>query len=323
MFSGANYPSSNAQVSSADVAFVNTFSPPSTVSNKNFQTGAVGSSGVSTCVVTAVNQVTCYGYAPVAGYYCPSVGGLPVPLPPPSPPPPSPLPPSPPLSAPLPPPPSPLPPSPPLSAPLPPPPSPLPPSPLPSLLPPAQAPPGQSLSVVTLTLALDTIDVNAFSVGTIAAGLAAAASVNASQVIVVVTDLPVATTFTLVGLGALTSLQSTGIVAAVTAALPSAVQTTANVTVGGRRRRLLDVSVPLTVSGLGASTAAASAVSSSLTAASTLQSVAGAGGASSASAAPPIVAARVRVTVATYQGANATMPSAASISTALASPSVI
>lgn len=78
VFSGANYPAGSLGVSAADLAYVNAgqyaFSP-NTVS-RGSQTFASAASGtaVGTCVVTALNTVTCYGFPLAAGYQC-SVAG--------------------------------------------------------------------------------------------------------------------------------------------------------------------------------------------------------------------------------------------------------
>ena len=107
VFTGGNYPDPTVnQVSAVDLAVVNAITalPTGVVAKSDFATGAVSSALASTCVVTAANVVTCFGYTLQATYQC-SVGAT-APFifsPPPSPPPPSPPPPSPPPPSPPPP----------------------------------------------------------------------------------------------------------------------------------------------------------------------------------------------------------------------------
>jgi hypothetical protein len=64
VFSGANYPTvANNQVSSADLAIVNALASLATgvPVKTDFKTGAVSTSAAGTCVVTAANEVTCFG----------------------------------------------------------------------------------------------------------------------------------------------------------------------------------------------------------------------------------------------------------------------
>jgi len=81
VFSGGNYPTPTTnQVSSADMGLVNALtSLAAGISAKSdFATGAVSTSVSGTCVVTAANTVTCYGYALSSGYVCPAGASVPV-----------------------------------------------------------------------------------------------------------------------------------------------------------------------------------------------------------------------------------------------------
>jgi len=79
VFSGANYPAGyTGVVSAADLVYVNAGQytiAPNTVSRamQTFVSAASGSAA-GTCVVTALNTVTCYGFPLAAGYQCNAIG---------------------------------------------------------------------------------------------------------------------------------------------------------------------------------------------------------------------------------------------------------
>jgi hypothetical protein len=155
--------------------------------------------------------------------------------------------------------------------------------------PPPPSPPPPA-SVVSVELALAGIDPATFDAADVASGIAEASGVDLADVVVTVEDLPVATTLSLVGSSTLSNAQRTSMATAITAALPSAAQAAAVVTIGtptAVRRRLLDLTVPVTITGLGAASATATAASSALQSSSSLAAFATAGGATSASASVP------------------------------------
>ena len=178
-----------------------------------------------------------------------------------------------------------------------------------------------------MTFSLGAVNINTFSAKSIASALAAATNLPASWFSITVTDTPVSTSFTLsMNSITLTATQISAIQAAVSADLAQAGVAGANVTVGtpaAGRRRLLDVSVPVQISGLGAAGgSAAAAVSSALTSTTLAQSVAAAGNAANASATPPVVTAIVSVVATTYdRGAGAS--SSASVASFLANASAL
>ena len=76
VFTGGNYPDPTVnQVSSVDLALVNALTvlalPAGVAAKSDFAIGAVSSTLTSTCVVTAVDTVTCFGYNVSSGYACP------------------------------------------------------------------------------------------------------------------------------------------------------------------------------------------------------------------------------------------------------------
>ena len=174
-------------------------------------------------------------------------------------------------------------------------------------------------NVVTTTLSLSGVDLASFSTASVAAALAATAGINVADVDVVVTDFPVSTTvsFTGVALTSLTAAQVTGITNAIDANLPAAAMVPALGTVTPTGRRLLDLSFPVTVTAVGASTTQAAATQTAVTSAATLAAAALAAGlqSSAASATPATVSAAMTITVRAASAA-----SAASITAAL-SPS--
>ena len=178
------------------------------------------------------------------------------------------------------------------------------------------------VSVVTTTLSLSGINPATFNPASVAAALAATAGVNAADVDVVVTDYPVSTTVSFggVSLTSLTAAATTAITAAIDANLPAAamVPTLGAVTAAGRRlRRLLDLSFPVSITGVGASTTLAAQTATAVTSPATLAAIATAAGVPSTAVAatPASVSAVMTITVRAASAA-----SAASIATAL-SPS--
>jgi hypothetical protein len=151
---------------------------------------------------------------------------------------------------------------------------------------------------VSVELALAGIDPTTFDADSVAAGIAEAAGVDASDVAVTVADLPVSTTLSLVGSTTLSAAQRTAMTAAITASLPSAAQAGAVVTLGtpvAVRRRLLDLTVPVSITGLGAAASTASAAATALSSSASLTAFASAGGATSASATAPGALAHARL----------------------------
>ena len=75
-FSGAYYPVVGVQASDQDVAYVQTYAPPSSVAPFSGALVAAPASGTAsgTCYVDAVNTVTCYGWMPAAGWVCGATG---------------------------------------------------------------------------------------------------------------------------------------------------------------------------------------------------------------------------------------------------------
>jgi len=170
--------------------------------------------------------------------------------------------------------------------------------------------------IVTTTLSLSGVDLTSFSTASVATALAATAGINVADVDVVVTDFPVSTTvsFTGVALTSLTAAQVTGITNAIDANLPAAAMVPALGAVTPAGRRLLDLSFPVTVTSIGASTTAATQTQAAVTSAATLAAAALAAGlqSSAAHATPATVSAVMTITV---RAASAS--SAASIATAL------
>jgi hypothetical protein len=198
--------------------------------------------------------------------------------------------------------------------PTPPPPSPLPPpTPAPPPTPsPAAKPAAAPAATVRVSLSLDGIDPATFSAADAAAGIAAATGAAASDVAVIISDLPVSTTLSLSGgLTALDAGQTAALSAALTAAMPTQalrVQVEPPLASGRRRLRAVDVSVRVT--GLGADASLAAATSAALSDAASLAACAAAVGAPSASASTPVVAAVVAVSVRAASSASAAAVSA-------------
>ena len=170
--------------------------------------------------------------------------------------------------------------------------------------------------IVTTTLSLTGINLATFSSASVATALANTAGVHASDITVTVTDFPVSTTVSFAGAGltSLTAAQVTGIEAAIDAKLPAAAMVPALGTVTPAGRRLLDLSVPVTVTAVGADPVLAAQTQTAVTNAATLGAAATAAGVPSnaVTATPATVSAVMTITV---RAASAT--SAASIATAL------
>ncbi len=205
-----------------------------------------------------------------------------------------------------------------------PPPPPPPPDPPPS---PPPLPPAPTLSLV-----LTGVDLASFSSASLAAALASAhGAATPASITVRIADLPVSTTLSLAGnVGSgLPSIAVSQLAAALAAALgisPAQVLVSGAAGNARRRRRLLDTSVPVVVSGLGEQASAATAAVAGLQSATTLQSVSAAlqwAGVTSAVASPPVVSVQASYTVEAFRGALITTPpDAGAFATALASAGV-
>lgn len=175
---------------------------------------------------------------------------------------------------------------------------------------------------VTVGLSLAGINLSTFSLASLVIGLAGTVGADSSALNVTITDLPVSTTLTLAGSG-LTSISTSALAALKTSLVTVTGVSESGITLGAvavaGRRHLLDVSVPVTVSGLGGSIAAASAVVTALTSTSNLNSIAASvPGSTSATPSTPSVSARVSVVVTTSNPALI-----ASANTALANPATV
>ena len=164
--------------------------------------------------------------------------------------------------------------------------------------------------IVTTTLSLSGINLASFSTASVAIALAATAGINVADVDVVVTDYPVSTTvsFTGVALTSLTAAQVTSITNAIDAKLPATAMVPALGTVTPAGRRLLDLSFPVTVTSVGASTSAATQTQAAVTSAATLAAAALAAGlqSSAATATPATVSAVMTITVRAASASSAT-----------------
>ena len=170
--------------------------------------------------------------------------------------------------------------------------------------------------IVTTTLSLTGINLATFSFASVATALANAAGVHASDITVSITDFPVSTTVSFAGAGltSLTAAQVTGIEAAIDAKLPATAMVPALGTVTPAGRRLLDLSVPVTVTAVGTDPVLAAQTQTAITNAATLGAAATAAGvpSSAVTATPATVSAVMTITVRAASAA-----SAASIATAL------
>jgi hypothetical protein len=177
---------------------------------------------------------------------------------------------------------------------------------------------------ISASVSLLAIDPASFSIDSVSAALVAASGQEASTVSVAVADFPVSTTLSLSGGTALLSSDlSASLAVAVAAEMPTVLGANISVAVGGvpARRRLLDVSVPVNVTGLGSSATAATAVSSALQAPNSLSRMATAAGATGARASAPVVTAQLRVTVSLNPAASTS--SHAMALSGLSSPTVL
>jgi hypothetical protein len=174
--------------------------------------------------------------------------------------------------------------------------------------------------VITSTLSLSGIDLTTFSTSNVAAALAATTGVNPADVDVVVTDYPITTTVSFAGVSqtSLSAAEITSITNAIDANLPTAmVPTLGAVTPAGRR--LLDLSFPVTITGVGADPTAAAAAQAAVTSPTTLGAAATAAGVPSTAvtATPATVSVTMTITVSAASAA-----SAANIAAALAPANV-
>ena len=164
-------------------------------------------------------------------------------------------------------------------------------------------------NIVTTTKQINSIDMATFSTASIAAQLAATNGINVADVDIVVTDYPVSTTvsFTSVALTSLTAAQVASITAAIDANLPAAAMTPALGAVTPAGRRLLDLSFPVTITNVGASTTAAAAAQTAANSAVTLGAAAAAAGVPSTAvtATPATVSAIVVITMRAASAASA------------------
>jgi hypothetical protein len=169
---------------------------------------------------------------------------------------------------------------------------------------------------VTTTLSLSGIDLATFSSASVSTALANAAGVHASDITVSITDFPISTTVSFAGAGltSLTAAQVTGIEAAIDAKLPAAAMVPALGTVTPAGRRLLDLSVPVTVTAVGTDPVLAAQTQTAITNTATLGAAATAAGVPSTAvtATPATVSAVMTITVRAASAA-----SAASIATVL------
>ena len=141
---------------------------------------------------------------------------------------------------------------------------------------PAPAPPS---NVVATTLSLSGIDLLTFKLSNVAAAIAATAGVTEAEVNVTVADYQASATYSFAGvaLRSLTPAQQAGVADAILAQLPSKAMkpTLGAVTPGDAgHRHLLDLSFPVTITGIGPSAAAVNQTLSALTSTATVGSIA-------------------------------------------------
>ena len=170
--------------------------------------------------------------------------------------------------------------------------------------------------IVTTTLSLSGVNLATFSSASVATALANHASVHATDITVSITDFPITTTVSFAGAGltSLTAAQVTGITAAIDAKLPATAMVPALGSVTPAGRRLLDLSVPVTVTAVGSDPILAAQAQAAITNAATLGAAATAAGVPSTavSATPATVSAVMTISVRAASAA-----SAASIASAL------
>ena len=186
---------------------------------------------------------------------------------------------------------------------------------------PLQTPRLPPLPVVRIQVALGAISPSRFNISALRAGFAAATGAKLADVVVIVNDLPVSTTVSFAGVNNLLLNQRDALRESVAAAAGHSV---ADVTVGvpvssAAGRRLLGLSVPVTVSNVGNSSSAAVALSNTLTNLTTLTAVANATGATHAVATAPTIAPQLTVEVTVTSGAG----SLGSIMNALSNASLL
>ena len=194
----------------------------------------------------------------------------------------------------------------------------------PPATPPSPPPPPSLAAPQTVSVALSLAGINpsTFTLASLVTGLAASVGADPSALNVTITDLPVSTTLTLAGSG-LTAISTSALAALKTSLATATGVPVSGITLGAvaaaGRRHLLDVSVPVTVSGLGGNIATASAVVTALTNPTNLATISTAvPGSSGAVATAPSVSARVSVVVTT---SNPALVAAAN--TALANPATV
>ena len=143
----------------------------------------------------------------------------------------------------------------------------------------------------------------------LAAALAASLGLSPEQVSVSVSDLIVSSTLSLGGLSDLSVAAAAALQASLSASLQAGgAPAAANLALGSPSapaRRLLDLSLPVTVDGLGVDAGVAAAAMTSLVEPGTLSAAAFAAGATSAATTAPLLTTRVRVSVVTHTASDA------------------
>ena len=169
--------------------------------------------------------------------------------------------------------------------------------------------------IVTTTLSLSGVNLATFSSASVATALANHASVHATDITVSITDFPITTTVSFAGAGltSLTAAQVTGITAAIDAKLPATAMVPALGSVTPAGRRLLDLSVPVTVTAVGSDPVLAAQAQAAITNAATLGAAATAAGVPSTavSATPATVSAVMTISVRAASAASAASIAAA------------
>ena len=170
-------------------------------------------------------------------------------------------------------------------------------------------------NIITTTLTISGINPATFSSANVAAALATHAGINPADIDVVVTDFPVTTTvsFNGVALTSLTAAQMAGIETAIDTNLPATAMTPALGAVAAGRRRLLDLSFPVTVTGVGADPVLAAQTAAAIVSAATLGATATAAGisVSAVAATPATVSVTMTITIRAASAASASAIAAA------------
>jgi hypothetical protein len=158
----------------------------------------------------------------------------------------------------------------------------------------ATSPSPSPVAYITINSTLPSIDVSTFD----ATSAAEALGLPPGTPITIV-DLPVSTTVRFAGVSSLSATQLSNAAAAVRDQLPDSIRQTARVTatVAPSRRRVLDVSVLVSVTNLGDSTTLAGSVAAAISELENVTTLLAAVGATSASQTPPVVAAQVVASV--------------------------